>query len=427
MASVAPDTGRQCIPPRGDGPRCATFLQRKQRYCRMRPIPPSPFCYAHDPGATDKGGRSPCTHCSALVAHMARHLKVCPAAARHRALVAAPYHRPGINLASPPSAEWTDRGDDAEPAAPGPDAVPEPARALATDLHHEHASSFAPLYLPETAAAEPPEVEALRRWYDDVRNSVVRYEATHFRQNAAIAGLVLSPALGPDAQSMSSAAPVIVELGAGRAFTSLLLAQVLAARGQTPAAVVVVDTASPRRPADSELRSMERAGGPTFLRIRCDLLDLDISGIDAVREAAGDVYFVGKHVCGSALDMSLKAVARFAEERERAGAAGSVRFVLASCCRHRCDWSKTVSAAGVWEGWGVGGGGFSQLMKMASWGAGGTECAEDVATGRKVMELVDAARALWLRQERRCQARLVRYVDVDTSPENTAIVGCWGR
>jgi Methyltransferase TRM13/CCCH zinc finger in TRM13 protein len=404
----------------GDEARCAAFLPRKQRHCRMRPMASSQFCYAHDPAAAGSDAKSRCPHCNSFIARMSYHLRVCPAAVRHAALVAAPYHRPGINLASPPLPVGAVSAK-AEPQLPAP--LSPAARLRAIDLHAAHAAEFAEMYLPDSVAAAPPEVEVLQAEYADARNSAIRFEPVHFRQNSAIAGVILSSALAP--VSTSPAPPVIIELGAGRAYTSLLLAQVLAARTQTPAAVVVVDTASPRRPADNELLAMERGGGPVFCRIRCDLGDLDLAGVDAVRQARGDILFVGKHVCGSALDMSLTAIARFARERD-AAAAGSVRFVLASCCRHRCEWNNTCSAASVWqEGWGVGSVEFADLMRMATWGAGCTDCEEDVATGRKVMELVDAARALWLSREHGCNVRLVRYVDVDTSPENCAVVGCW--
>jgi hypothetical protein len=398
------------VPP-ADAPRCAAYLPRKRRQCKMRPVAPSPFCFAHD--TLSSASPTPrCQHCTTPVSRsMSHHISVCPAALRAAALVASPYHAAAINLPKRSGAA------DVPPRhMPRTSDAPPPARALADGLHASHARTIAALHVPASAAAPPPETAALRVEYADQRNSGLKYEAAHFAQNAALAGLLLT--LTPEAP----AAAVVVELGAGRAYTSLFLAQVLCARGRAPAAVVAVDSASVRCPADRALRALRSAGGPDFQRLRCDLVDLDIGGIAAVAAAgaAADVLFVGKHVCGSALDFSLVAMTRYARNR-----GGGLTFALASCCRHRCEWGKTAAAADVWRGvWNVRPEDFAALMKMAGWGAGCTDCEQDVETGRKVMELVDGARVLWLRQQG-WDAHLVRYVDARVSPENIALVGKW--
>lgn len=403
--------------------RCAFYLPRKKRTCNMLARAPSAFCFSHDAGdepePSHKGFVRPtniCPHCTSRVIRLTRHVKICPAALRLTALEASSFYSLNINLPIGARLIAADEGKCLKA-----EFVPE--RDLLLDLYVRHGGS---VVLASEVAFTPPETDDIRERYC-VSRSDVRFEERHFEQNARLVGCLLSVA----SDDNLSSSPVVIELGAGRAYTSLLLTQVLAARNLLPSAVLAVDNSSPRGKKDYLFRELGQGwkGQPLFSRLRCDLADLNISGIESVASASAEngVLFVGKHVCGAALDMSLLAMTRFARELDASGApgGGNVHFALASCCRHRCEWQKTVSATSVWDGsWGVTEESFGMLMRMAAWGPGGTDCVEDVEIGRKVMQLVDEARVSWL-ESSGWNAKLVQYCEHSLSPENFAIVASW--
>lgn len=399
--------------------RCAFYLPRKKRLCNMEPWSLSAFCFSHQPLCEQKealeDGPSArrtqiCPHCHSRVIRLRRHVKICPAALRLSALECAQFYSLNINL--PP--------DSAQPSGEERDvqkSVLVPERELVLDLFFEHCGTVD--FLPKSI---PPETAEIRERYSASRSDV-RFEERHFEQNARLAGCLLSAV-----SNRLSSSPVVIEFGAGRAYTSLLFTQILAARSLLPSAVFAVDTSSPKGKKDYLFRELGEGpkGKPLFSRLRCDLVDLNISGIDGLARASesDDFLFIGKHVCGAALDMCMLAMTRFARDRG-SSSNGHVHFALASCCRHRCEWRKTVAATSVWgKLWGVTEESFGMLMRMAAWGPGGTDCEEDVEIGQKVMQLVDEARVVWLRSVG-WDARLVQYCSHSLSPENFAIVATW--
>lgn len=249
--------------------------------------------------------------------------------------------------------------------------------------------------------------------WGDVRNSTVKLERKHFGQIASLAAALL--------HEEPSAPCTVLELGAGRAYTSLYMAHVLHLR-EIPADVVVVDRAASRLKADRAIRAFVRDDGSSvhaFRRLRCDVSDLWLPGVEEVARC-GDVRVVGKHVCGMALDLCLEAVHRFVVETAREE--GSVRMVFASCCRRLCQWLACGGRAAVWKEWGVGEGCFAQICRMAHWGLDKAHSREMAEMGRKCRLLIDVARVKWLR---RCgwEAYVGSYT-MD-SPESACIVAIW--
>lgn len=141
-------------------------------------------------------------------------------------------------------------------------------------------------------------------------------------------------------------------------------------------------------------------------------------GCDDIAHAA-DVRIVGKHVCGDALDMSLRAVVEFAKGR----CGGSVTAVFATCCRALCCYG--VMGGGVLEEWGVGQRLFDEICRMATWGLAEGADEYDVVVGDMSRRFVDLARVEWLRREG-WDAHIGKYTDASLgSPESACIVAVW--
>lgn len=258
-----------------------------------------------------------------------------------------------------------------------------------------------------------PEAEQIHPVWADERNSLIKLEPKHFPQFSALAASLLhAPPSGP---------VTVLELGAGRAYTSLYVAHALHLRN-VPASFVVVDRAGGRLKADRAIRTWacdHTSSVTSFRRIKCDVADFLLREVDEVRDSP-DVRVVGKHVCGAALDASLSAVTNFAVAEGRA--AGSVRMVFACCCRRLCKWDWLGGGAQVWREWGVGERFFESVTRMAQWGLDKKHGTDKAEFGRKCRLLIDTARVMWLRSQG-WEAYVGEYTTA--SPENACIAAVW--
>lgn len=310
--------------------------------------------------------------------------------------------------------------------------IPADCDALIKAVHRLHEEVRVTSFVWGSTGKLPPETDVVRSHWNNSRDSTVRYSEAHFEQNAALASLLFNVSgtvfgierrdVQQEAQSSCSG---VVELGAGRAYTSLFLAEILHTRGIS-ANVVAVDRSCPRLGADRCLRNLETSPGKEgsrilFHKLKCDLKDLDLTGIAGL-DNCSPIAIIGKHICGYALDLALVAIDRFARQHARRS---PVSFALASCCRHRCAWQAAPAVQSIWKGrWTMSEQQFGAICRMSGWCLGCTDDDDSIRTGLLCQELVDIARVMWLR-EQGWKAHLVRYVERAVSPENLAIVGVW--
>lgn len=230
----------------------------------------------------------------------------------------------------------------------------------------------------------------------------------HLTQIAALASLALrSPPQGPC---------LVLELGAGRAYTAMYVADAL--RKRVSVAVVVVDRKGAiRNKADRTLRRWVTEGSlASFDRLRVDLADFNLAGVHEL-SAAQDIRVVAKHVCGAALDLSLTALTRFAETR----APRTISLTIAACCRRLCSFN-AVPSDSPWAAWNVAADQYAAFCRVACWGLAPSESLDRVAAGDACRDLVDTARVRWL-QSRGWDACVTEYTA--ESPEKNAIVAVW--
>ena len=81
-------------------------------------------------------------------------------------------------------------------------------------------------------------------------------------------------------------------------------------------------------------------------RLRVDIKDLDIAGVEAVK--GRDVVVTGKHLCGSATDLALRCCLANTNggcdgDKSSAAACRVTGVALATCCHHRSEWRSYVN------------------------------------------------------------------------------------
>lgn len=337
---------------------------------------------------------------AALETHLTKPL--CPVLKKRQKAESQAYYEPSVN--GPPAGVHAHVSE----SRPTNEAVEDLQASLQAMLPRLESQ----LQPPELGApADIPEAAAIQSAWSDARDSSLRMEAKHFPQLACLAAHALAPT------SDASRESTVLELGAGRAYLSLYLAHALSARGR-PARVIAVDRSSSRMKADRTLHAWVRAGRiASFRRLTIDVRDLNVCRLDECAKG-GIVYIVGKHVCGSGLDLSLTAALMLARGRDK----GSVRLVLASCCRRLCRREAFGEGGRVWRECALGEADLQRVLRGAHWGLDDNHTAEMARVGHRCRKVVDGARVRWLNSVG-WDARLGTYSN--QTPENACIVATW--
>ncbi len=173
----------------------------------------------------------------------------------------------------------------------------------------------------------------------------------HLRQIASILGHarrvgLISTTEAGKADAMNS--PLIVEMGAGRGMTGLVVAGAMAASldadTSTRVSLCLVERSGTRRKAERKIRTAEgystgdclRLDLVDIARVKCDLADVDMS--KALEFQLGSVVFsktvmIAKHLCGAGTDLAIRSIRNL----------GSIDgCVMATCCHGLCSWNDYV-------------------------------------------------------------------------------------
>ena len=205
-----------------------------------------------------------------------------------------------------------------------------------------------------------------------------------------------------------------------------------------PLDLVLVDRAVVKGSGDSSLVSACASPHASVQRVACDLADVNLTELPSVRGGVSSIAVHGKHTCGEAADLALRAVVGLHESR--AGDA-PLRVGLAMCCHHLCTW-EGMYGRGPLDAAGITQDDFDVLRRCATLyrahprlssryseqraqgtAAGRLACAR-ADLGIAAKRMINEARATQLRKDIGGTATvcLVQYVDDTVTPENTLLL-----
>lgn len=496
-----PDARCRSAYPKKEG-SCHFFLAHKGRYCNIRAIDGILWCGNHLPnddeqqqeqqqeakeGESSNGSKSgkkkrrvpcPVDPSHTIYAHNLKgHVRVCTRSKENAEVAAEPFYRQDANSGAPsPSANpGTSSSGSKGPIMAVDDLPAFFARAQA--LVEARRSRLFPSTAPDEVQ-QLMEGPAARILAQIEANGWANAQGRHVVQQASIVSHL-------HRRGLLDGSTTVVELGAGRG--SLGLAVKLAFPA---AALVMVERSGVKFKSDKWLRKMETESNAnanvdaeasscslspsasSFRRLRMDLRHLYIQGLGL--PADGRLAFVGKHVCGVATDLSLRAVAAFLRERASSSflPLPAVGVGIACCCYHVCRWDDYVGKE-VWEeefGWARTQ--FEVVQRCACWvsssygelnrqekgrregeeeaevveaaaaatevveapehevpeeaeGGGygrGLSVQEKLTMGRVCKRLIDYGRLEYLRRACGLEGEIVTYCEPSVSPENTCIL-----
>jgi tRNA:m4X modification enzyme len=374
--------------PPNDWDRCNAYLKRKRRFCSQHPLPSHDkdgkkllrFCGNHQhllPHCKSNQRRVPCpvdpTH--SILEHLVdKHVLVCPATKTRKLQEKQPFFKLNVNAGGSGDLCHQGEGTTCFATCKGPTISLDKAKELALRVLKVHQMLFqhvkcekklVDLLFEDIHNAIPildlsrPELEAgLATALSDYR--LKSGGARHIHQQASIVGhLRRLGALEPPAalgskvtEEKEAASPkihqrTVLEVGAGRGMTGLVVSGISAASG-VETKFIMVERAGSRGKADTVLRNAKERTTTYPLdlnslvqweRIQCDVSHVNMASVFLKDKGNSDgkrmqVVVVAKHLCGVGTDLALKSLEPVKDDIDVC--------ILATCCHGACSWADYV-------------------------------------------------------------------------------------
>ncbi|CAL1591802.1 unnamed protein product [Knipowitschia caucasica] len=375
--------------------RCAFFVLRKKRSCKMIVGKGKRFCGEH--AAMEEGSGSRRIVCPLDPKHtvsedkLQKHLKKCNSREKPKPV----YYVEDANSGSGDEADSTEEVSLSERSPGELLCLMEKLQSVCRDLQCE---------LEEQVLSHA----ALQEELNNPKNGESAHK--HLRQQSSI--LAHMAALG-----LLRGRRCFVEFGAGRGKLSHWIREAL--KDQPELQLLLVERSSTRFKVDGK----HADAGAEFERLQVDIQHLDLSRVPLLQEKSLSVVGVGKHLCGAATDLALRCLlgnphhsARGEPplKRSKPSAPDSpsappshpsppashspavVGLTVALCCHHRCQWKHYVGKDFFTER-GLGERHFSAFCRMSSWATCGyrpaNQSAESTEPANQGAEQKDCDRA----------------------------------
>ncbi|XP_047313247.1 tRNA:m(4)X modification enzyme TRM13 homolog [Impatiens glandulifera] len=422
--------------------RCKLWLPKKKRFCANCPLNDSPFCGNHT--VRPDGKWVPCpvdpSH-NVLEENLKGHVKRCPLVKLANTLSLQPFYQKAINAGG----NKEDEEDIIITSQMKRDAVYSLTSADASRLINKIKSVHASICKDIQDSYKIP--EACSVWINRQVDQKLPFQEKHVRQQASILGNLEEIGAFKNDSSCRQEEPAVVEFGAGRGYLTQMLADCYGIKK-----VYLVERKSYKLKADRSLRQIDSM---ILERLRIDIEDLNLDGVEALK---GTPYLaIGKHLCGPATDMTLRCcLLSRGDEKQVIGHCYPRGVAIATCCHYLCQWKHYISKSYM-KSLGISKDEFNAITWFTSWAvdadhssdlpdgvdsgleleimcsreycsSGGAEVVfgEMTPTERAILgflckDIIDMGRLMWVK-ERVSEARLVKYVPSNISPENRLLI-----
>ncbi|NXN38240.1 TRM13 enzyme, partial [Rhinoptilus africanus] len=348
--------------------RCAFYVERKKRFCKMIPGPGRRFCGEHgQQEGENERKRIPCPldpkH-TVYEDQLQKHLKKCNSREKPKPV----YFIQDIN------AGLKDGTEIPEKQVPISSLSKEELENLITKV--KKASNGLELHLKERILSH----QALQEALNDPKNGESAFK--HLKQQASILGnMEKLHLLGPGR--------CFVEFGAGRGKLSHWVD--VALQNVENVQFLLVERATTRFKVDGKHKRRDSI----FERLQVDIQHLCLKKVPILEKKKLPVVGIGKHLCGAATDLALRCLAEsyttccdgeneepatkrsrtdktemasnnFADNESNKDCKPVAGIVIALCCHHKCDWTHYVGRE-FFKSVGLGPLEFHYFQRMSSW------------------------------------------------------------
>uniref|UniRef100_A0A3P8UKQ9 tRNA:m(4)X modification enzyme TRM13 n=1 Tax=Cynoglossus semilaevis TaxID=244447 RepID=A0A3P8UKQ9_CYNSE len=397
--------------------RCAFFVEKKKRFCKMIVGKGKKFCGEHADMSVDGSRRIVCPldpkH-TVSENKLENHLKKCNSREKDKPV----YYVENINAGSSGGAEPQDRTE--------LQSLVDQLKAAVTGLDCNVEDGVLSHPVLQVELSNPKNGDSAHK---------------HLKQQSSILGHLQD--LG-----LLEGGRCFVEFGAGRGKLSHWIHEAL--KTSQDLQLLLVERCSTRFKVDGKHQDV----GVEFERLQVDIQHLDLSKVPLLQTKKLPLVGVGKHLCGAATDLALRCLLERPGHEEESeprhkrmrtmdpGCGSVLGLAVALCCHHRCEWRHYVGQEFFLKQ-GLGEMEFSAFCRMSSWATCGLRltnqdeghegsdlvrsflcrflsAAEREQMGRRCKELIDAGRLHFLKTKG-FEGKLRRYADPQVTLENVLL------
>nr|XP_020464805.1 tRNA:m(4)X modification enzyme TRM13 homolog [Monopterus albus] len=419
--------------------RCAFFVEKKNRFCKMIVGRGKKFCGQH---ATMEEGGSRRIVCPLDPKHtvtedkLDKHLKKCNSRDKPKPV----YYVENINAGSADGDESVPQVSLCERSRTELDALVDKLKTEIRGLQCDVGDSVLSHHVLQDELSNPKNGDSAHK---------------HLKQQSSILGHL-------EELGLLGGRRCFVEFGAGRGKLSHWIHEAL--KTCEDLQLLLVERCCTRFKVDGK----HQDAGVQFQRLQVDIQHLDLSKVPLLRQKKPPLVGIGKHLCGAATDLALRCLL------ERPGLRGGkpdpgpasdcgpgsgsvldpglgpiLGLAVALCCHHRCEWRHYVGQQFFLQR-GLGAAEFSAFCRMSSWATCGVrptnqDCppqrrhdeehepaeeadrvngflsaAEREHVGRLCKLLIDSGRLDFL-QTKGFSGKLTHYVDPQVTLENVLL------
>ncbi|KAG7515012.1 tRNA:m(4)X modification enzyme TRM13-like [Solea senegalensis] len=425
--------------------RCAFFVEKKKRFCKMIVGKGKKFCGEHANMGEDNGRRIICPldpkH-TVSENKLDKHLKKCNSRDKDKPV----YYVKDINAGSADGAQPQEQVSLCERSRTELQSLLDKLKKAIAGLQCDVEESVLFHSVLQEELGNPKNGDSAHK---------------HLMQQSSILGHL-------EELGLLGGGRCFVEFGAGRGKMSHWIHEAL--KTCEDLQLLLVERCSTRFKVDGK----HQDAGVQFERLQVDIQHLDLSKVPLLTNKKLPLVGVGKHLCGAATDLALRCLLETPGPREETEpppkriktsdsaaapgphvyspdpglapdpgpVSGSVLgLVVALCCHHRCEWRHYVGQRFFQER-GLGAEEFSAFCRMSSWATCGLrstnqdeehKAAEEMDTvrgflstcereqvGRQCKRLIDSGRLHYLR-EKGFNGNLRQYVDAHITLENVLL------
>ncbi|XP_066298563.1 tRNA:m(4)X modification enzyme TRM13 homolog [Branchiostoma lanceolatum] len=266
--------------------RCAFFLKRKQRFCKLVPGPGKKFCGEHANFAPEDetGGGRKRVNCPLDPNHtcyedqLKKHLKKCNSRQGPSPL----YLQKGVN-----SGLTCGQNKEEDVKISHHSMSTEELMSFVERVHKAYKASVS--NIPEAVLSH----QGMKAMLEDPDNGASALK--HLKQQASLIGHL-------DHLDLLKSDVCFIEFGAGRGRLSHYVQMCLPE--QATSHFILIDRANTKHKFDKNIRRGEK--GPDFERLKVDIEDLNLGLVPSMAEQKGPVAAISKHLCGAATDLTLR-------------------------------------------------------------------------------------------------------------------------
>ena len=129
--------------------------------------------------------------------------------------------------------------------------------------------------------------------------------------------------------------------------------------------------------------------------------------------------FISKHLCGEACELSLKKIINIIKNNKIDNK--KFNIIIATCCHYLLN-SETYCNFRLFEEYNFSKEEFDLMTRLSSWGTLKNEKDKNFILGKQIKYLLDYGRCLYLKNNNFKEVKIIEYINLDVTKENTIIL-----